>query len=311
MDRSTAPHFYRAHGLVVRADFALAELPLAAAMDRVDLVVRLDPSAADAYSSGAGEDGAFRLVEGRGAAFRIEDVGAFWVPDGGEIRVAPADGADPKAVVLYTLGSAMGLALMLRGALVLHAAAVLVEGKAVLFLGPSGAGKSTLAAAFARAGTPTLGDDTVALWPGTGGAGFTVRPAAASFKMWHDALSAANVAPDGLASVAERADKYYLPNERPAEDRPHPVGDVLVLGGAGETAPARVRPLGLLEAVQAVSQNLYRPFLVARLGLREARFRDICTLAEAVPVGRLERPWGHASVDGLVGMLRGRGAGGV
>ncbi len=45
----------------------------------------------------------------------------------------------------------------------IHGAAVVVDGRAVLLIGPSGAGKSTLALAAVRAGLPILGDDYLLL----------------------------------------------------------------------------------------------------------------------------------------------------
>ena len=52
-------------------------------------------------------------------------------------------------------------ALAESGHVMLHAAAIVVNGQAVLFCGPSGAGKSTLAAGFARRGLRVLSDDVL------------------------------------------------------------------------------------------------------------------------------------------------------
>jgi len=57
----------------------------------------------------------------------------------------------------------MSLVLRQRGWLPLHASAIELEGRALLFMGKSGAGKSTLAAAFETGGHPLLADDVVGI----------------------------------------------------------------------------------------------------------------------------------------------------
>src|SRR5207237_909069 len=66
-------------------------------------------------------------------------------------------------VTSYLVGPVLGLVLRLRGVTCLHASAVCIDGRAVVFAGCVGSGKSTLAAAFAAWGDPVLSDDLVAV----------------------------------------------------------------------------------------------------------------------------------------------------
>ena len=63
----------------------------------------------------------------------------------------------------YVLGRVFSFALVKMGYEPLHAATVVVDGKAVAFLGASTFGKSSLAACFIAAGYPLLTDDTLRL----------------------------------------------------------------------------------------------------------------------------------------------------
>lgn len=58
-----------------------------------------------------------------------------------------------NTMVLFLVGHA--------GRVPIHASAVVMDGRAIVFAGPSGVGKSTLALAASRAGLPLLSEDTV------------------------------------------------------------------------------------------------------------------------------------------------------
>lgn len=317
--RMSGPWWYRAHGLTVRSDLPLPELPGVDGAAAPDLSIRLDAAAADMFEMASGDvrdqapaapgHTAVRALAGQGAGFRVDGVGTFWVDAGSGISIAPDDGADQDSLALFTFGSAFGLALVLRGALVLHAASILVDGQAVLFLGPSGAGKSTIAAWFARSGMSALGDDVVALWPSRDAGGFRVWPAARSFKIWQDALDAIGATPAGLRSVVDRADKYYFPNRRPAPDAGHRIGRIFVLEHSPDADGPTSEPLGLLPAVQGMAANVYRPEFTEQLGLQDDQFRALCSVAAQAPVARLCRPWDHGAHDSLVDLVRGICAG--
>jgi hypothetical protein len=71
---------------------------------------------------------------------------------------------DPYAAEA-ALRAAVLVSVLRQGGLLLHAAAVAFEGRALVIVGPSGAGKSTLARAAVAAGGRLLSDETVGLHP--------------------------------------------------------------------------------------------------------------------------------------------------
>jgi hypothetical protein len=110
--------------------------------------------------------GAMRRVECAGAAGRYDinlaGIGRFTVDTAaGRIRcVEWSPGLSGRCLEEVLLGPPIALSLAGNDVWCLHASAVMVNGRAVLFLGHSGAGKSTLGAyCEARAGLPRLADD--------------------------------------------------------------------------------------------------------------------------------------------------------
>jgi hypothetical protein len=162
-------------GLDVYADRPLPYLAGATAPPtgrRLDLALRRDSRvgawdpAAEAISDerdAAGEP-VFRIESGR-RGYRIAGPAygeTVLAGDGGQ-ATGCLDGAALEGWQRMLIAQALPFAAVLRGLEVFHAAAVVIDGRAVLLTGPSGAGKSSLALALRRRGAGFLADDVVAV----------------------------------------------------------------------------------------------------------------------------------------------------
>ncbi len=300
---------YRGYGLSLVSELELPEYLPAPVADDPDIRISLDAGALDAWEGGAGTVGEFIPAPTGGHLLRISGVAVYYVREGSEIHISVEPGADPGMVRLFTIGSAMGMALHQRGILVLHGATVARGGRARILVGDSGAGKSTLAARLGRAGCEVLGDDTMALWNAPEGrAGKWLWQGSRVFKLWEDSIEAMGVGVEGLIPLGNRTDKYYLPNPGPAAhaeaDRGVELAEILVLE-AGDGAP-RVEPLDGIRALQAVAVNTYRPEYVGLLGREAEHFRQCGELARDIPVSRLIRPWGVAQIEQTLDLVLSR-----
>ncbi len=148
---------YCVAGLAVASEIELPGAIAARAAAAPDVVIRAGPvpeALPDASLRGPTWE-----IAGERFLLRIPGVARFLLSGGNEIRFEAAAGAGPADIAIFLLGTVFGILLHQRGQIVLHASAVRVAGKAVLFCGASGAGKSTLAAALAQRGFPVMTDD--------------------------------------------------------------------------------------------------------------------------------------------------------
>lgn len=294
---------YRAFGLSLGSDIDLPELLPAEGRVAKDIEVVRMPSKRYAWpAEAAAGPGVFQVLRQGGYLMDVPDVARYRVSGGRRIEIAPAPDADPGMVRLFTIGSALGMALHQRGILVLHGATVAMNGRARMIVGESGAGKSTLAARLGQAGCAVLGDDTMAIFPAPAGArGHWVWPGSRVCKLWSDAIGDLRIPSSKLARIGTRADKFYVPHpgRPPGAGNPCELVEILVLHDQNDPpgAAPRIDPLSGLAALQAIARNTYRPEYVQVLGREAAHFRNCAALARDLTVSRLIRPWGAGHLD--------------
>ena len=176
---SEAARWYRLYGLRVASDVPLPPLrPLDGGRAPADCRFRLMPPNADQpppdgrLVAGLACDGAChggrlaaRVHRGRGGTWFWHDgVGTCHVhPGARQVDIHALPGLDPRTLALVLIGPVAALVLHQLGQPSLHASAVQLRGRAVVFLGPPGQGKSTLAASLLRRGATLLTDDILPL----------------------------------------------------------------------------------------------------------------------------------------------------
>lgn len=227
------------------------------------------PLAARLYES----DGRYKLW--------ISGSGWYWI-DPGERRIVVPPEDDPVRREIRLWGIPALLCYLARGDLPLHAAAVEIDGRAVLLAAPRTFGKTTLAAAFHQAGFRVLSEDMTCVRLG---AEPSVVPGPAVLRLRRDVADSLDL---GRVEVAGADDERVHLSLEPSgrhDCGPRAVRAVVLLSESADGV--RLERVAMPEAVR----DLWA--LGFRLPNREAvaeGFRGAAALAASAAVWRLSRP---------------------
>jgi hypothetical protein len=298
-DKGGGVQFYQVSGLSVASEIVLPGLIAGAAERAPQVAIRRGPVPDNL--AGATASGPTWQVAGQQFLLRIPDIARFLLSEGREILFAPESDDAAADIPIFLLGTVFGILLHQREQIVLHASAVRVSGKAVLFAGSSGAGKSTLAAALAQRGYPLVTDDFCTLGLGTAGAPL-VYPDGRQLKLWAQAIDRLDLAQQRGERVRASLEKFYVePSEVFTE--PLPLGAVYVLREARPPHQPGIERPNVVDAALLLRRNAYRPLLVRRLGQRANYFHAATVIANVAGIFYLTRTLDFAKLPDVIGAL--------
>jgi hypothetical protein len=181
----------------------------------------------------------------------------------------------------------------------LHAAAVVAEGQAAVFMATNSGGKSSLAASLMQAGYPLLSDDLVGLQAGA--TGVEGRPGYPAMRFWPDQLPYFYDSTEPLERIHPNIPKHRLPVGSGGFghflDAATPIGSIYLperdKTGTSVGAP-RVEIIRLppRQAVIELVRGSFLPGLVEHAGLAARRLPLLGRMGAQIPVKRLIYPTG-------------------
>jgi len=184
------------------------------------------------------------------------------------------------------------------GAPVLHASAVVIDGRAFAFLGQSGRGKSTMAAAMARAGFAFLTDDGLLLERRDDG--FYVKPYLPSIRLLPDSESA--VLGAELPEEDPDADIYKArvpaSEDIPYADKAVQLCALFALVEPIATAPS-ITPLSQAGAIDALLQHSFLLDSKDKARVRK-HFGLMAAVSETCPMFALDYPRDFSRLDNTI-----------
>ena len=291
--------FYRVSGLSVASEIVLPGAIASIADGGAQVSIRRGPvpeNLANPRSSGATWQ-----IAGKQFLLRIPEIVRFLLTEGREIVFAPETEAGAADVAIFILGTVFGILLHQREQVVLHASAVRVNGRAVLFCGSSGAGKSTIAAALAQRGYPLVTDDVCAVTVTDAGAS-TVNPDGRQLKLWAQAIERLDLAARRGERVRASLEKFYVdPGEVFSE--PLMLGAVYALREARPPHAPGIEKPNVVDSALILRRSAYRPLLVRRLDQKTNYFHAAAAIANTAGIFHLTRALDFAKMGEVIGWL--------
>jgi hypothetical protein len=293
-------HHYRIAGLSIESDLPLPAPPAdPAPHGGSDVSIRQEPVPLDLPD--AAHRGPTWQIAGDRFLLRIPGLTRCLLTGGRRVAYEMEDGTPAEEIVAFLIGPAVGILLHQCKRIVLHASAVCVGGKAVLFCGPSGFGKSTLAAALAQRGYPFLTDDLCTF--GDSDATPAVQPDGREIKLWAQAIDELDLGANRGQPVRSKIGKFYVTPDT-VHSEPLPLGAVYSLRRANPSLPAGIeQPPSVIDAAVLLRKNVYRPLLIRHFGQKTNYFRAASRIVGHAGVFYLTQKQNFAAIPDLVATL--------
>ena len=289
-----------AFGFQVRCGAPLRFLRSGGGVESLDVVVASEPARRPATAPCADWPLAGRGGKVRGTLYQLHGTFEFWTTDIGAYRIDPEAGrieipacSDQLAREQRLWNTPAALCFMHRGDIPLHAAAVEVDGGAVLLAAPHLHGKTTLALAFHRQGYRVLSEDLACCRLDSEP---TLLPSPALLRIRPDVYDGRP--PAGTHLVAARPGRVYLAvdDDRRGSGAPVPIVAIVFL----RESAANGITIAPAAAATALRDLWALGFHLPTRAARARSFTQLTRLAGTIPAWNLYRPARLDALDATV-----------
>ncbi len=291
--------FYRVSGLSVASEIVLPGMNVSPPQCAPQVTIR--PGPVPHSIPHASVAGPTWQIAGKTFLLRIPGIARFLLIDGRENVFSPETEASTADIPIFIVGTVFGILLHQREQVVLHASAVRVNGKAVLFCGASGSWKSTIAAALAQGGYPLVTDDVCSLSVSASGAP-TVYPDGRQLKLWAQAINRLDLVQRQGERVRTRLEKFFV-EPGAVFSEPLALGAVYVLREARPPHAPGIEKPNVVDTALLLRRNAYRPLLVRRMEQMATYFHAAASIANSAGIYHLTRTLDFTSMPDMISTL--------
>jgi len=185
----------------------------------------------------------------------------------------------------YFVGLVMGCILRLKGMLCLHASAVNIDGKAILFVGKKRSGKSTTAAAFSRLGYKVLADDIAAIDEQPDG--WYIQHGYPKVRLREQPLALLHSADDkNFSPVYSNYDSWYSDIDHNFWESALPLGAIYLLNQVNDSNSLPYVTSAEAGGLIGLHKNTFANYLITP-DLRKVEFEQLGRIISKIPVRNL------------------------
>lgn len=253
-------YFYKVHGLNVKSSIFFPELVIE--NSNPEIYIHFDRSLSKIRIKNKGFYET--LYSPDDVLYSLNGEALFRVRSGKEILINDVLNVNIVYLRHLILGPGIGTLLRQRGYLVLHASAVNIEDKAVVFLGGSGDGKSTTAAEFYNRGYNFITDDVLRVKFDENNRPFAI-PSFPRAKLWKDIIEYMKNH-SNLAKIHPEIDKYSFNVDNCFKTKQVPIKNIYVLENDAQN---RIIPLTNSDALIELVKSSYAVNLFGNTGKSE------------------------------------------
>lgn len=297
--------FYKAYGLNIQSQFFIPELPqIQNQEEKSDVYIQkntIQPPTLEFTSIKRQGIAAAFGGSSQEACLHWQGIATLLAKDGCNLIVEPGShNIDPQLLNLYILSEALGLILYQKGFFLLHASAVKIGERVVIFAGSPGAGKSTTATAFAKYGYTVLADDMVAMKLDKTGQ-VMVYPGFPQIKIWPSTAKGLGYNLSALPTLFSGSRKRVIRQRENFPVEPFPLANIFLLE-AGEKL--NITPMEGTDAFFNLIRFFPLPSNILQGDTRKKHLQQCIQILKRVDIYKLENPKNFQTISKLIDWIK-------
>lgn len=268
---------YTEFGLNIQSEIELPELLISEGSADVIIALGNVPATLDNPSE---KTPWFEIGKGQ-FLLRVDGIAKYYVENGSKIIIEPDDQTDMQDIRLFLLNTVIAVLLLQRNYIVLHGAAVIIDGRAKVLVGASGTGKSSLAMLCYDRGNHLIADEICGIKVLDGKA--FVYPGIPQLNVWQDTLLRTDKNADDYLPIRRGLKKYGFCIKKQFAEEEVKLSDIILINTNNEKAIS-MRSITGGKKLEGIIRNSFFPesisdkkkfFFNCKAITDQARFYDL------------------------------------